>query len=170
MLLCRGLGIRHLEVSHRIYDDLGDDKSRVVFVVGGDDVPRRMLSAGCTKAISVGFHILLPVFPLVNVGDAEFPVLVRHIDAGKEPLSLFFVREVEEYLDGLGAIAMEMLLHVHNGLKPLLPDVLLVAQLLGESLAAENVRMHANDQHLFVIRTVEDADAAAFRKLAYCAP
>src|ERR1017187_74229 len=129
-----------------------------------------MTSACCVKAVFVGLHVVFPIFPLVNVGDAEFPALLLPFDAGEEALSLFFVREVEEYLDGLGAIAMKMLFQINDGVKSLLPDVLLVAQLLGESLAAENVRMHANDQHLFVIRTVEDSDAAAFRKLAYCAP
>jgi hypothetical protein len=106
----------------------------------------------------------------VNVGGAELPVLLRLIDARKESFSLFFVGEVEEYLDGLGGVAMKMLLHVHNGLKPLLPNVLLVAQLLGETLAAENLRMHSDDQYLFIIGTVKDADPASFRKPEYCAP
>jgi hypothetical protein len=32
--LCRGPGIRHLELPHRIHNDLGDNKPRVVLVVG----------------------------------------------------------------------------------------------------------------------------------------
>jgi hypothetical protein len=39
---------------------------------------------------------MLPVFPLVNVREAEFPVLVRLINALEESLSLFVLRQVEE--------------------------------------------------------------------------
>ena len=92
------------------------------------------------------------------------------VNARKEALLLFFVREVKKYLDGLGTVAMEMLLHIHNGLIPLLPEILFVAQLLRESLAAKNLRMHADDQHFLVIGPVKDPDPAAFRKLANCAP
>src|ERR1035441_10932424 len=65
---------------------------------------------------------------------------------------------------------MKGLLQVCDGAIPLLPNVLLVAQLLGKSLAAENLRMHSNDQHFLVIGTVEDADPAALGKAACRAP
>ena len=48
--------------------------------------------------------------------------------------------------------------------------VLLVAQLFRKPLAAENLRMHANDQHLLVVGTIEDADPPAFGKPARRAP
>ena len=65
---------------------------------------------------------------------------------------------------------MKVLLQVCNGAIPLLPNVLLVAQLFRKSVAAENLRMHSNDQHFLVIGTVENADPAAFRKPANSAP
>jgi hypothetical protein len=65
---------------------------------------------------------------------------------------------------------MKVLLQVHDGAIPLLPDVLLVAQFFGQPLAAENLRMHSNDQHFLVIRAVEDADPSAFGKAARGAP
>jgi hypothetical protein len=37
---------------------------------------------------------MFPVFPLVDVGEAEFPVLVRLVDALEEALSLFVLRQV----------------------------------------------------------------------------
>ena len=122
------------------------------------------------KAILVGLHVVFPVFPLVNVGGAELPVLVRLIDAREESLSLLLVREMQKDLHDPRAVAMKVLLHVHDGAIPLLPDVLLVAQLLGKPLAAENLRMHSNDQHFLVIGTVEDADPAALGKAACRAP
>ena len=73
---------------------------------------------------------MFPVFPLVNVRGAELPVLVRLFNALKESLSLLIVREVQEYLDDLRAVAMKVLLQIDNRALPLLPDVLLVTQLL----------------------------------------
>src|ERR1019366_4034720 len=129
-----------------------------------------MTSTCRMKAILVGLHIVLPVFPLVNVGGAEFPVLIWLIDALKESPSLLIVGKVEEYLDNARSVAMKMLFEVHYGAIPLLPNILLVAQLFGQPLGAKNLRMHANNQHFLVIRTVEDADPAAFRKSARSAP
>jgi len=49
------------------------------------------------RQASYALHVMLPVFPLVNVREAEFPVLVRMVNAIEEALSLFFLRQVEEY-------------------------------------------------------------------------
>src|ERR1035438_148232 len=128
------------------------------------------MSACCMKAILVSLHVVFPVLPLVNVCGAELPVLFRLIDALKESLSLLIVRKVQEYLDDLCGVAMKVLLQIDDRAKPLLPNVLVVAQLFGEPLAAEKLRVHSNNEHLFVIGTVEDADPAAFGKAASCAP
>ena len=65
---------------------------------------------------------------------------------------------------------MEMLLHIHDGAVPLLPDGFLVAQLFGKPLVAENLRMHSNHQHFLVIGTIEHADPPPFGKPAGRAP
>jgi len=91
---------------------LGDDQPRIFLVVRRDDVPRRMMSASRMQTLFVGAHVMLPVFPLVNVGGAELPVLVRLIDARQKPLSLLLVRKMQEYLDGQRAVAMKMLLQI----------------------------------------------------------
>ena len=122
------------------------------------------------KAILVCLHVVFPVFPLVNVSRAELPVLVWLIDAREKSLPLLLVRQMQEYLDDLRAVAMKVLLQVRDGFIPLLPNVLLVAQLFGKPLAAENLWVHSNNQHFLVIGTVEDADPAAFRKSACRAP
>jgi hypothetical protein len=49
---------------------------------------------------------MLPVFPLLNVREAEFPVLFRFVDAREESLALLFVRKVEENFDGPGSAAI----------------------------------------------------------------
>src|ERR1019366_8489896 len=122
------------------------------------------------QAIFVGAHVALPVFPLVNVGGAELPVLVRLIDARKETLSLLLVRKVQENLDDLRAVAMKMLLQIADGVIPLGPNIPLITQLFGQSLAAQKFRMNANYQHFLVIGTIKDADPASFGKAACGAP
>ena len=92
------LGYAILSPSKRIKDNLGDDQPCILLIVGGDDVPRRMVSACRMEAIFVGAHVALPIFPLVNVGGAELPVLVWLIDARKESLSLLLVRQVQKIL------------------------------------------------------------------------
>ena len=109
-----GFGIGHPESPQRIMDDLGDDQPRVLFIVGGYHIPRRMISARCMKAVFVGLHLILPVFPLVDVRGAELPVLFGLVDAREESLSLLFAGKVEKYLDHLRAVAMKVLLQINN--------------------------------------------------------
>ena len=113
---------------------------------------------------------MFPIFPLVNVGGAELPVLVRLIDAREESLSLLFERQMQKYLDDLRAVAMEMFLQIAM-------DSYLCSQMSfssrnssGKSLAAQKLRMHSNDQHFFVIRAIEYPDSAALGKAARGAP
>jgi hypothetical protein len=113
---------------------------------------------------------VLPVFSLVNVRKAEFPVLLRLINAIEESLSLLPLRQVKEELDDPGAVSVEMLLQVRDGAIPVLPKVVLIDQLIWKPLAAENLRMHANHEHLLVVGTIEDADPPAFRQTAGRAP
>ena len=47
-----GLGVRHLQSSKRVKDNLGDDQPRILLIVGRDDVPRRMRRAGRMEATS----------------------------------------------------------------------------------------------------------------------
>src|SRR5260370_3748903 len=53
-------------------------------------------STGGTEAGLIRLHVLLPVVSLLDIGDAEFPVLIRLIDTFEEALSLFFLRDRSE--------------------------------------------------------------------------
>src|ERR1039458_4809905 len=79
---------------------------------GGNDVPGRVMGAGRVQASLKSLRVILPVFPLVNVREAEFPILVRLIDALQESLSLFVLRKVEEYLDGPRSVPEKVALQV----------------------------------------------------------
>src|ERR1700689_1682488 len=77
---------------------------------------------------------------------------------------------MEEELEDTGAVTVEMLLQVDDGTIPLLPDGLLVEQLSRKPLTAENLRMHPNDEHLLIVRAIENADPPSFRQMAGGAP
>ena len=56
----------------------------------------------------------------------EFPVLFRLIDALKEALSLFLLREVEEELDDPGSVDVEVSLQIHDRTISVVPELLVV--------------------------------------------
>ena len=122
-----GLGICHLKFIERIQDNLGNNQPGIFLIIGGNDIPGRVMGAGRGQASLISLHVMLPVFPLVNIREAEFPVFVRLINALEESLSLFVLRQVKEDLDDPRAVTVEMLLQVHDGTIPLLPNRLLVA-------------------------------------------
>src|ERR1039458_3118834 len=103
-----GPGVRHLETIERIEDDLGNDQPRIVLVVRGHDVPRRVTRACRAQESRVRPRVVLPLLPLEDVGKAEFPVLLRLINALEESPALFLLRQVEEHFDGPRSIAMQV--------------------------------------------------------------
>ena len=76
-----GFGIGLLKFIESIKDNLGNNQPGVLFVIGGNDVPGRVPGAGRVQASLISLHVLLPVLPFVNVCRAEFPILVRLINA-----------------------------------------------------------------------------------------
>jgi hypothetical protein len=80
----------------------------------------------------------------------------------QKALSLFFLREMEEELDDAGSVAVEVFLQIHDRTIPVVPDRLVVVWRAGSPFAAENFAVHADDQHLLVVRPIEDADPPAF--------
>src|SRR5450759_5057482 len=161
--LCARFGVSHLEYFERIEDNLRYNQSRVLFVVGGNDIPRRVPGACRTEAFLIRLHVLFPEFPLLNIRKAKFPILFRLIDALKETLSLLLLRKVEEELDDAGSVAVEVSLQIHDGMIPVVPDRLVGVRCVRDPFAAENFGMHADDQHLLVVGSVEDANPPAFR-------
>ena len=53
----------------------GDDEAGEPLVVGGDDVPGRMLGGGLLNHFFVSFLIILPEAALLNVGHGKLPIL-----------------------------------------------------------------------------------------------
>ena len=83
---------------------------------------------------------MLPEFPLLDVRQAEFPVLFRLVDARQKALALLLLGEVEKELDDAGSVAVEVPLQIHDRTIPVVPDRLLVVRRVRQSFAAENLR------------------------------
>ena len=80
------------------------------------------MSTRRAQARLVRLDVMSPVLPLVNVGEAEFPVLIRIVNAIEKSLSLLSLRKMKEEFDHAGIVAMEMFLQVDDGTIPFLPD------------------------------------------------
>src|SRR5215510_11734828 len=148
---------------------LRDDEPAVFLAVSGYDVPRRMTSACRGKTFLIGRHVFSPEISLPHVGFVEFPVLFRIIDAADKSLSLFFLGDMEEELQDFRSVPVEMLFEIEYRFIAFFPDGLLVQKLGRDGLISQDFRMYADDEHLLVIRPIEDADSAAFRE-ALCRP
>src|SRR5580704_2983346 len=77
---------------------------------------------------------------------------------------------MEEELDDASSVAVEVFLQIHDRTIPVVPDRLVVVWRAGNPFAAENFAVHADDQHLLVVRPIEDADPPALRQFPSGAP
>src|SRR5437867_12068794 len=136
----------------------------------GYDIPRTLPAAGRAQAGFIGLHVVVPEFPLLEVAPAEFPVLIRLVDAGKKATALLVLGNVEEKFNDARSVAIKMVFQIHDGTIPIPPDGLFVEQFFRQPLAVENLGMDSNDQHFFVVRTIEDANATALRQETSGAP
>jgi hypothetical protein len=105
-----------------------------------------------------------------NVSQTELPIFIGLVDPSKKPLALFLFGKMEKKFYDPRPIAVEMGLQVEDRPIALLPNILFVSGEIRQSLGLEQFRMNPDDQHFFVVRTVEDADTPAFGEAAQGAP
>src|ERR1035437_7282215 len=160
---CARFWISHFKSFERIEYNLRYNQPSVFLVIGGNDIPGRVPGACRTEVFLIRLHVLLPEFSLLNIRKAEFTVLFRHIDALKKTLSLFLLREVEEKLDDAGSVTVEVSLHIHDGTIPVVPNRFVGVRRVRDPFAAKNFGMHADDQYLLIVGSVEDTDPPALR-------
>src|SRR5438093_8656912 len=80
-------------------------------------------AAGLAQAGFIGLHIVVPEFPLFEVAPAEFPVLIRLVDAGKKAAALLVLGNVEEKFNDARSVAVKMVFQIHDGTIPVPPVV-----------------------------------------------
>src|SRR3954464_3919473 len=98
-----------------------------------------------------------PEAPPPRVVRGELPVLLGPVDPGQEAPPLLLRREVQEELDHREPVLGEVALPVVDLPIATAPDSRFPRR-LWQLLAAEEFRVDADDQHLLVVRPVEDDD------------
>ena len=101
-----------------------------------------------SSSVLVRGDVVVPVLPLLEVAETELPALRRVVEARLEPLALLVLVDVQEELDDRRPLVRERLLERVDLVVALRPD------LLGHEV------VDADDQHVLVVRPVEDADLA----------
>jgi hypothetical protein len=90
--------------------------------------------------------------------------VVGEVDAPQEAAALLLLRQVQEELDDPEPVYGQVALPVVDRFVPLLPDVI-SARVGRELLAEEEVLLvHADDEHLLVVGSVEDPDLPPIRQ------
>jgi hypothetical protein len=59
---------------------------------------------------------------------------------------------------------MEMVFEIDNRTEPPIPDFVFMQQLLWDVFVLQKLRVYSDDENLFVVRTIEDADVPALRQ------
>ncbi len=128
----------------------------VPLTVGGDDVPGRCSSVlHRSSAIRHASWKIGPQQPVVHVAAwVVLPVLVRVLEPGQQPLALLGGRDVQEALDDHAAVVGQRLLEAVD------------AAVAAADVHRQRQLAHLGDEHVLVLRTVEDADLSSFRHTA----
>src|SRR5437870_6717125 len=128
-----------------VEDGPRDDQAGVFLVIGGYAIPGGLPAAGLAQAGFIGLHIVVPEFPLFEVAPAEFPVLIRLVDAGKKAAALLVLGNVEEKFNDARSVAVKMVFQIHDGTIPVPSDGLFVEQFFRQPLAVENLGMRSEE-------------------------
>jgi hypothetical protein len=68
-------GVRHFKFFEPIEDNSGYYQPSILLIVGGADVPWRVMVTCRTEAFLIGLHVMLLKFPLRDTRKTEFPFL-----------------------------------------------------------------------------------------------
>src|SRR3954464_3986939 len=149
--------VLRIDACESVDDHAGHRDPQEPLVVRGDDVPGRVLRARPAQHLRERLLVLLPVAALLDVVRVELPVLLGVVDPPQEAPPLLLFGEVEEDLHHRKAVFDERSLPVVDLPVPALPDRS-GARERGQLLALEQLGMHADHEHVFVVRAVEDRD------------
>ena len=171
-LLTLGICFRigHFKAFKRIHDGLRNDQVCVFLIIGRDNIPGSCRLTGGIQASLIGLHIFFPIFPLLYIVRAYFPILCWIIYAFKKSTTLFFFGKMQKKFNDPCPIIIKMFFQVPDGTITLLPNGLWIQEVPRHLFCLKDLRMYPCYQHFLIIRTVEYADLSTLRKVPGCAP
>src|SRR5271155_5509059 len=119
--------------------------------------------------VFVGSHVVVPILAFADVGGRKLPVLFWFLQPLEETELLFLPGEIEEEFANYDSIARQITFESADVLEALLPDVL-GEQRRRKFLVLQDVGMHSDDQHLFIVGAIEDTDSSPFGQIPRSTP
>ena len=146
----------------RVYYDFTHEIPRVPFLVGGQGVPRGLLSGGGIDNLLVQALIIVEIGALGQVAGGELPVFSGVIDALQKALFLLVFGHMQEDLHHAVAVLIKILL-VMADLAVALGEklVLVLLQHTRGHLVAFLQVVQLDHQHILVVAAVENGDGPA---------
>ena len=161
--------IRQVKLPERLDDRRRDHQPRIPLVVRRHHVPRGLPGSRATDGVLVGGHVIIPKLALPDVGRGELPILFRLLEALQETALLLLARDVQEEFEHGGALPRQISLKPGDVVEALPPNPLGYER-RRHPLPPEQFRVHTDNEHLLIVRPVEDADAATLRQALLAAP
>src|SRR5262245_46788881 len=155
--------VLQVEARHGVDDRRCHHHASEPFVIGRHDIPGRGVGGRRANGVLIGSHVLVPVLTLLDVARRELPLLLGVVDARKKALLLFLLRHVEEQLANRDAVLRQIVLEVPDVSMPV-PEDPAADQGRRQLLPEQDLLVHTYDQNFFVVRAVEDPDAAPLRQ------
>ena len=155
---CGRLRVAHLQRLERVDEGLADHEVAIPLAVGRHDVPRGRVGRRLRQRDLVRLLVVVPALALVDVAVLELPLLLRVLQPLFQPGLLLVLGDVQEELADDRAFVDEHAFEV--------ADVVVAPT----PLLLRNQVVHANDEHVLVVRAVEDRDVAATRGVFVDAP
>ena len=162
------LRIGGIQLFQGFHDHIGYEQTGIPLFVRRNNIPGRRLGRGLVDRLFVGVHICIPIGPLRDIGSGKFPVFRRCVDAGEEAAALFLLGDVEKKLDHRDPVFGQIRFKIPDLAVPPVPQAV-VQTADGQFLRIREV-VNLRDQHLLVIRAVENADIPPFGQAAVDPP
>src|SRR5216684_9178474 len=153
-----GVRVLRVHLLQRLDEDSRHRPVPVVLVVCRDHVPRRPSDRAACDGNAVCALVVVPVSTFVDVVNAELPLLVGILESVDQTFPLLLIGDMKANLDELDALVRDLPLEAVDELVTTLDDI----------ERGEIVDPH--DQHVLVMRAVEDADVSREGQAAPDAP
>src|SRR5262249_52394276 len=149
------LRVTESKVLHRFHNSGRDYKPGEPFVIRGHNIPWRKLPRGGLDRLLECVHVVVPIVTFFDIGGGELPRLLRRVKPLHEAFFLLLARDVQKELEDDRALPREIILEIGDIGETLIPDSLTDA-VLGKLFLPQDFWVHAYDENLLVIRTVEN--------------